>query len=129
MTPSPALLADAVLLLHGAIVVFIVLGPLAVVVGNRLHWHWVNLRWLRVLHLAGIAVVVLQAWLGRYCGLTVLESWLRSEAGQRGYETSFVAHWMHELLFFDVPLWAFGALYTLFGLLVLWTWWRYPPRH
>lgn len=127
MPPSYALLADSVLLLHGAIVVFIVLVPLLVVIGNRRRWHWVNLRWLRGLHLVAMAVVVLQAWLGRICGLTVLESWLRRRAGQQGYETGFIAHWVHQILFYDMPLWVFGVLYTLFGLFVLWTWWRYPP--
>lgn len=126
--PIPhALLADAVLLLHLAVVAFIVLGLPLILVGGRRGWRWVRRRWLRLLHIAAIAVVVAQAWLGRYCGLTVLESWLRRQAGQPAYERSFVAHWVHRLLYHDAPMWVFALLYTLFGLLVLWAWRRYPP--
>lgn len=123
----PALLADAVLLLHLAVVAFIVLGLALILVGGRRGWRWVRRRWLRLLHITAIAVVVAQAWLGRYCGLTVLESWLRRQAGQPAYERSFVAHWVHRLLYYDAPMWVFALLYTLFGLLVLWAWRRYPP--
>lgn len=127
MSIPHALLADAVLLLHLAVVAFIVLGLPLILVGGRRGWRWVRQRWLRLLHIAAIAVVVAQAWLGRYCGLTVLESWLRRQAGQPAYERSFAAHWVHRLLYHDAPMWVFALLYTLFGLLVLWAWRRYPP--
>jgi hypothetical protein len=121
-------LADAVLLLHLAVVLFVVCGLPAIVVGNRLGWRWVNGLAFRVAHLAAIGVVVAQAWLGRYCALTVLESWLRQEAGQRPYDAGFVEHWVQRLLYHDAPLWVFTLVYTGFGLLVAWAWWRYPPR-
>lgn len=121
-------LADAVLLLHGGVVLFVVLGLPAIVVGNHLRWAWVNRRGWRVAHLLAIGVVALQAWLGRYCPLTVWENALRAKAGQTGYEASFVQHWVERLLYHDAPLWLFALMYTGFGLLVLWAWWRYPPR-
>lgn len=77
-------LANAVLVLHFAVVIFVVLGLPAVLVGNWRGWSWVNYFWWRVVHLLAIGVVVVQAWLGRYCGLTVLESNLREMAGQAG---------------------------------------------
>ena len=80
-------LADAVLLLHFAVVVFVVLGLPAVIVGNWRRWAWVNQLWWRLAHLLAIAVVVLQAWLGRYCGLTVLglrpRKWCKSSTAAR----------------------------------------------
>ena len=127
MTLPNALLADAVLLLHLAVVAFIVLTLPLIPVGSRRGWRWTSRRGLRLLHLAAIAVVAVQAWLGRYCGLTVLESWLRQQAGQAGYDRSFVAHWVQRLLYHDAPMWAFALLYTAFVLLVLWAWWRHPP--
>lgn len=122
------LLADTVLALHFAIVVFVVGGLLLIVAGNLRHWHWVNRPWFRVLHLLAIAVVVLQAWLGRICPLTVLESWLRRQAGGPGYEASFIEHWLQSLIYFDAPLWFFALLYSGFGLLVVVAWWRFPPQ-
>lgn len=124
------LLADAVLLLHFGIVVFIVAGLPVIWIGNALDWGWVNSWWFRLAHLVAIAIVVAQAWLGVVCPLTTLESWLRVQAGGTGYGGSFVAHWLQAILFYEAPWWVFTVAYTLFGLAVLVTWWRYPPgRH
>jgi Protein of Unknown function (DUF2784) len=121
-------LADAVLLLHFAVVIFVVLGLPAILVGNWCGWQWANLLWWRLAHLVAIAVVVFQAWLVKYCALTELESTLRQQAGQATYERSFIEHWVQKWLFFEGPLWVFALVYTVFGLLVAWVWWRYPPR-
>jgi hypothetical protein len=123
-----ALLADLVLMLHLGVVVFVVLGLPAILIGNGRGWGWVNRLGWRTLHLCAIGVVALQAWLGRYCPLTYLEIWLRQQAGQTIYQTSFVQHWVEWLIYYQAPLWVFALLYTAYGLLVAWAWWRYPPR-
>lgn len=120
-------LADAVLSLHVAFVVFVVLGLLLIVLGGIRRWSWIRNSWFRAIHLVGIGVVVAQAWLGVICPLTTLEMWLRERAGEARYEGSFVQHWLQRLLFYDAPAWAFILAYTLFGLLVLVAWIRFPP--
>lgn len=122
------LLADAVLVLHTGVVLFVVGGLAAVVIGNRQGWRWVNRPAFRATHLAAIGVVVLQAWLGELCPLTLLESWLRVRGGQSGYPTGFVAHWLHRLLYWEAPMAVFAIAYSAFGALVLLAWWRWPPR-
>ena len=122
------LLADAVLLLHFGVVLFVVGGLLVVLAGNGLRWHWVNEWWFRLAHLAAIAVVVVQAWLGQHCPLTTLESWLRPQAGGASYNTSFIEHWLQRLIYYEAPFWVFTAAYTGFALLVALAWWRFPPR-
>jgi hypothetical protein len=122
------LLADAVLVLHFSVVVFVVGGLLLIVVGNLLSWRWVNALGFRLAHLAAIGFVVVQAWLGAACPLTTLEMWLRVMAGANSYSGGFVEHWLQRLLYYEAPPWIFVAVYTLFGLLVALTWWRYPPR-
>jgi len=125
--PYP-LLADLVLALHFAIVVFVVGGLVLVVAGNLWRWHCVNRRGFRVAHLAAIAFVVAEPWLGITCPLTTLESWLRTRAGAAPYGDSFIGHWLAALLFYDAPGWAFVLAYTAFGLLVAAAWWIFPPR-
>lgn len=120
-------LADAVLVLHFGIVLFVVLGLPAVIIGNRAGWAWANDYGWRLAHLLSIGVIALQAWLGQYCPLTILESWLRVQAGQAGYAKSFIEHWVHSVLYYQAPLWGFAMLYSAFGLAVAWAWWRYPP--
>jgi hypothetical protein len=125
---SYQLLADIVLMTHFAIVLFVIGGLVAIVIGNRYGWSFVNTWWFRAAHLAAIAVVVAQAWLGIVCPLTTLESSLRVRAGGTGYETSFIEHWVSRLLYYEAPAWVFTAAYTLFGLAVVAAWWQFPPR-
>ena len=117
-----AALADLVLIVHFLIVAFVVAGFAAILLGRRRDWPFVYQRWFRLAHLAAIIIIVLQAWLGRLCPLTVWEQQLRSLAGQAAYGESFVQHWLHRLLFFDAPLWVFGLLYTAFGAAVVYCW-------
>lgn len=120
-------LADLVLLVHAAVVLFVVGGLVLVVLGNAKRWHWVNATGFRAAHLVAIAVVALQAWAGVVCPLTTLESWLRVQGGLPGYNASFVEHWVQRLLFYEAPAWVFTWLYSAFAAAVAATWWRYPP--
>ena len=122
------LLADLVLATHAALVMFVIGGLAAILVGNFRGWRFVNAWWFRAAHLAAIAVVAAQAWLGITCPLTSLESALRVKAGGAAYETSFIEYWLTRLLYYDAPAWVFTTAYTLFGLAVAAAWWRFPPR-
>lgn len=122
------LLADAVLSIHVAIVLFVVGGLALVLIGAWRGWAWVRTGWFRLTHLAAIGVVVLQAWLGVVCPLTSLEQWLRGQAHGATYSGSFIEHWLHRLLYYQAPSWVFTVAYTLFGLAVAASWWYFPPR-
>jgi Protein of Unknown function (DUF2784) len=122
------LLADTVLVLHLAIVLFVVGGLVLVVVGNFAKWRWVNGSWFRWLHLAAIGVVVAQALVGVACPLTTLEVWLRAQAQMGVYSGGFIERWVHRLLFYTAPPWVFTLIYSVFGLLVWVAWVVFPPR-
>mgnify|MGYP001105930684 CR=1 FL=1 len=121
-------LADAVLLVHAAVFLFLIGGWLAICLGHGRGWSWTRYRTFRWAHLATLGVVTLQAWLGWLCPLTSLESWLRHRAGQAGYDGTFIQYWVHRVLFLEAPLWVFALAYTGFTLLVLWAWWKFPPN-
>lgn len=122
--------ADAMLVLHFLFVVFVVLTLLLIFIGRWRRWHWIKNRRLRILHLATIAFVVVQAWLGQRCPLTQWEMVLRLQAGEASYNGAFIAHWVSELLYYQAPAWVFTLIYSLFGLLVLlsWYWARPHPK-
>ena len=130
MSMSYPLLADAVLVAHVGVIVFVIGGLVAVVVGNRWNWHWVNTRRFRLTHLAAVIFIALQTLLGQACPLTTLESWLRVQGGSPGYSSGFIEYWLHRLIFYDAAPWVFALVYVVFAMLVLAAWWRFPPeRH
>ena len=122
------LLANLVLWLHVSIVVFVVCGLVFIIVGNLRAWYWVNAPWFRLAHLAAIAVVVVEAWVGAVCPLTTLEMWLRAKARATTYSGSFIEHWLQRILFYDAPAWVFTLGYSLFGLVVVVAWLYFPPN-
>ena len=122
------LFADVVLVLHASIVAFVVGGLVLIVAGNLRGWRWVNTPWFRATHLATIAFVAAEAWLGIDCPLTTLEAWLRGRAHEPTYGGSCIEHWLQHLLYYSAPPWAFVLAYSLFGLVVAATWWYFPPE-
>jgi hypothetical protein len=120
-------LANAVLLSHVGIVLFIIGGLLLTLLGAALRWQWVKNFWFRALHLVGIFYIVMEAWLGIVCPLTTLELWLRKQAGQTVYDGDFIAHWMSQIMFYDAPAWVFIAAYSGFAALVLLSWFLVRP--
>lgn len=121
------LLADLVLATHVGLAVFVAGGLALILIGNLRSWVWVNGLWFRLLHLAAIGVIVAETWIGLNCPLTTLEMWLRAKARATTYSGGFIEHWLQKLLYYDAPTWAFAVGYTLFGLLVVATWWYFPP--
>ena len=122
------LAADLILFTHVLFVAFVVIGLLLILIGKPLHWGWVRNRCFRISHLVAIGVVVLQAWLGVICPLTILEMWLRERAGDAVYAGTFVSHWLETILYYQAPAWIFVACYTAFGALVLLSWFWVRPR-
>jgi len=121
-------LADLVLITHVAFVAFVLVGLLLIWFGGCCGWNWIRNPWFRALHLAAIGLVVVQAWLGVVCPLTTLELSLRKKAGDATYQNTFIAHWLQQLLFYDAPPWMFIVGYTLFGLVVVGSWWKFRPH-
>ena len=80
------LLADGVLVAHALFIAFVVFGQVLILLGLLLGWRWVRNFRFRIAHLAAIGIVVVQAWIGVLCPLTILENAPppRGRAGLRG---------------------------------------------
>ena len=122
---STALLADVVLVLHFAFVLFVVGGLALILVGAVAGWRWIRNRAFRYAHLAAIVFVAVEALVGVTCPLTVWEYLLRSGSPDG---PSFVGRWVSRLLYYDFPEWAFTTAYVLFAIAVAVTLWRVPPE-
>jgi hypothetical protein len=119
------MMADVILVVHFAIVLFIVGGLIAVWIGAALRWSWIRNAWFRYLHLAAIAYVAAEALLGVVCPLTVWEDVMRG--GVR--PESFIGRWVRRLLYYDAPEWVFTTAYVAWTAATLVTLWLVPPRH
>jgi len=121
------LLADLILVTHALFVVFVVLGLVSILLGGFLHWRWVRNLWFRLAHSAVIGIVIAESWLGLICPLTEWENRARKAGGGDAYSSSFIQHWLHQIMFFDFDSWVFTVAYTLFGIMVLFAWLLVPP--
>ena len=117
-------LADLILIAHFAFVLFVVGGLALIWIGAVAGWRWVRNGWFRGAHLAAICLVAAEALLGKVCPLTVWEDALRGTHGA----TSFIARWIHRLMFYSFPDWVFTTAYLLFALAVAVTFRFVPPR-
>jgi hypothetical protein len=121
-------LGDLVLAVHAAFVGFVVFGLLLIWMGRLCHWAFVRNFWFRLAHLAAIGVVAAEAVAGFVCPLTTWEDRLRLLAGgEQRYQESFVQHWLHRIMFFDLSESVFTIAYLVFLLLVALSLWLVPP--
>lgn len=125
----PALLADAVVVLHFAYVSFAVGGEILILAGGLLGWRWVRNLAFRLVHLVAVVLVAAEALLGVVCPLTEWEFRLRELAGQQvERQLSFVARLVRSIIFYDFPTWVFTVAYVGFAVLVASSFLLIPPR-
>lgn len=117
------LLADVVLIVHFAFVLFVIGGLGVTWLGASLGWQWVRNFWFRAAHLCAILFVAAEAIAGIWCPLTLWEAQLRGVESDKG----FIAAWVHRVLFYDFPPWVFTTAYVGFALIVAITFWAIPP--
>jgi hypothetical protein len=84
MTPPfhYSLLADALVVLHLGIVIFVVGGEATILAGGLLKWRFIRSPLFRISHLIVIFFVTLETIAGFLCPLTIWEYRLRQLAGQ-----------------------------------------------
>jgi hypothetical protein len=117
------LLADTVLALHAAFIVFVVAGGVLVL------WR----RGIALLHLPAVAWGAWTEFTGTVCPLTPLENSLRRSAGDTGYAGGFVEHYLTAVIYpagLTPHLQAAfgGALLAINVVLYALVWWRASQR-
>jgi len=99
-------LADLVIVVHLAFVLFAVFGGLLVL-------RWKRCAWLHVPCVVWAALIEFAGWL---CPLTPLENWLREKGGAIAYRSGFVEHYILPILY---PAVLTRRLQIALGLIVL----------
>jgi hypothetical protein len=122
------LVADTVLAVHVAIILFNVFGLVVIPLGGWRGWRFVRVLWWRALHVAILAVVALQAVLAQTCFLTAWQAALVRAAGQAAAQGPLVARLVNRLIYWPLPLWVFAVIYVAVCVYVLALWRLVPPR-
>ena len=117
------LLGQLVLAVHLAVIAFNITGLVVIPLGAALGWRWVRIRWWRLLHLASLAVVAVQALFGRACFLT---DWQGGLTGG-GVQDPLIMRWVNSLIYWPLPMWAFTAAYLAVFAYVTALWWLVRP--
>lgn len=117
----PRLLADLVLILHLAFVVFVLCGGLF-----ALKWRWI--AWVHLPAAVWGAVVEFTGWI---CPLTPLENWLRAQGGEATYRSDFIAQYLIPILYPEelarsIQL-LLGTVVVVLNAGVYWWVWRMQP--
>ena len=120
-----AWLANGILIVHALFVAFVVGGLAFVWLGAWRGWIAARNFRFRVFHLAAIVYVALETLAGIACPLTVWEDALRGGSVEG---EDFVARWLHRVLYYDFPTWAFTLGYVLFAMAAILTFLLIPPR-
>ena len=121
-------LADLILVLHFGFVSFVVLGFVLIWVGRLAGWHFVRNIYFRLLHQLAMGIVAAESLLDYVCPLTDWESRLRQLAGDGGAPSgSFIQHWLHRIMFYEVSEDLLTKLYAAFFGLVLLSLWLVKP--
>lgn len=114
---SYGFMADAVLLLHLAFIIFVLIGGIAVL-------RWPRLAWIHVPAATWGALIEFAGWI---CPLTPLENSLRQRGGEAGYSGGFVDHYITSIIYPDgltrAMQFGVGALVLVINGYVYWRLW------
>lgn len=116
--------AVLVLSLHLAVIAFNVVGCVVIPLGAWLGWGWVREFWWRLAHLLSLAVVAVQAIIGRACFLTI---WQDELAGVSRAQP-LIAGWINRMIYWPLPLWVFAVMYVVVFAYVVALWTLVRPR-
>ncbi|MCH8539588.1 MAG: DUF2784 domain-containing protein [Opitutales bacterium] len=82
-------LAQLVVGIHFLFILYALLGALVV-------WRWPKTVWLHVPVFLWAGLIIMGGWI---CPLTPLEITLREKAGQEGYDTGFIEHYLFRVIY------------------------------
>jgi hypothetical protein len=123
-----ALLADLIVAIHIAYVVYVVGGLVAILIGALRGRKWIRNPWFRVTHLLAILIVVMEVFLKLNCPLTTWENQARAVAHQPVDGSAFMDRLLTFILIGTAPRWVINSAYFVFAIAIVATFLWAPPR-
>ena len=123
-----SLLADLIVAVHIAYVVYVVGGLVAILIGALRGRRWIRNPWFRVTHLLAILIVVVEIFLKLNCPLTIWENSARAAAQQPVDGSAFMDRLLTFILISEAPRWVVNGAYLFFAVAIAATFFLAPPR-
>ena len=118
------LIANFVLSVHFLLAFLITSGFFIIPIGYKFRWNWVKNLKIRTIHVIAIFIVTSETILGITCPLTSIENSFRIIYNSE----SFMAYWVREILFWNLPTELFFLLYSVFLIWTIVMWKLFPPK-
>lgn len=122
------LLAELIVAIHIAYVVYVVGGLVAILIGALRGRKWIRNPWFRITHLLAILIVVVEIFLKFNCPLTTWENQARAAAQQPVDGSAFMDRLLTFILIGSAPRWLINGAYFVFAVAIVATFLWVPPR-
>jgi hypothetical protein len=122
------LLADLIVAIHIAYVVYVVGGLMAILIGVWRGRRWIRNPWFRLTHLLAILIVITEIILKLNCPLTTWENSARAAARQPVDGSAFMDRLLTFILIGSAPRWLINGAYFVFAIAIAATFILAPPR-
>src|ERR1041385_1557570 len=123
-----SVLADLIVVIHIAYVVYVVGGLVAILIGVWRGRRWIRNPWFRITHLLAILIVITEIILKLNCPLTTWENSARTAAQQPVDGSAFMDRLLTFILIGSAPRWLINGMYFVFAIAIAATFILAPPR-
>ncbi len=116
-------LADLILIIHFAVVLFIIFGFFFPIF-YKFKFNFAKNYYIRIIHISLITIVLVETLVGVICPLTIIENLLRNSTQSE----SLIAKLLRDLLFWDFSISYFLFIYFICFSWTVFIWFFFPPN-
>ena len=116
-------LADLILIIHFAVVLFIIFG-FCFPIFYKFKFNFAKNYYIRIIHISLITIVLVETLAGVICPLTIIENLLRNSTQSE----SLIAKLLRDLLFWDFSISYFLLIYFVCFSWTVFIWFFFPPN-
>ena len=116
-------LADLILIIHFAVVLFIIFGFFFPIF-YKFKFNFAKNYYIRIIHISLITIVLVETLAGVICPLTIIENLLRNSTQSE----SLIAKLLRDLLFWDFSISYFLFIYFICFSWTVFIWFFFPPN-
>ena len=116
-----------ILSIHTVFTLFIVLTPVAILIGKWQIWSWTQNPTFRNIHILLLTFVIVEVLFSIPCFLTVIENNCRKKSNMPLYSSGFFDYWIEKLFTISYRNWLFIAIFIPLSVFSFILYFAVPP--